>query len=763
MNAPKPLKAHIAHRKTRARPPSKTRHATPTRKRSKPAGDSPTSSPDHERPTPLHSTTPDPDYHQFSLLRFTTKEDLTRIVNAFCDLTHLSGGVVAVPEDPARPPEDERLFDNYRLTPPGAINQYDFCRLVRQCSAGNSKCMWSDLSESANAAKEGEALPYRCHLGLVDIVAPIKVAGHHVANVYLGEIRLPDLKFESVWPKYRKLLKLSGTIREQATKAKLRKAFYGLPVRRQTQLPAYIKTTNILAELISQRATRQAAVVVNLDAAHEIGASLNLRANLSICLHHALRLLNATTGTIFLLDEAKQSLKLTAHAWPQPITFELSMPLDGPGIAAKCAVENLRRYHGDLKKQYDAVSSTQSRACVIRAGTREEIDSHGDPLIPASRDVRALQSLLVVPITCGHELLGVMDVGCPRLGAYSADDEHVLRLIARQIGLHVRYTTDRQSLLSVFAENDPQHLGRVLAREIPRHVQGNGCSIFLKEKERNRATLFASDEFTDEVKEEVYYEVGEGLTGWVLKTGRTLNLRAGPKCRTDNLPQVLKEGGLTWKGKYAQKHDRSRKYWEDRPYLAVPIRGDYASVAGVIRLSDRRSDSFTAADESMLQAFADCLGLVLRFAHTNAAVRAARRPKHVFLGYGHNPDAKRTIEEFIRTLPLVLESYETRTTPGQFPYNIVTSAVQESDAAVILYTGDDQLTGGQRIGRRNVAYELGLAHSAFGPTKTLLLLEEGVEEPTNIRGMQVVTFKTNALSAKLADIRDSLRRMHLLD
>jgi hypothetical protein len=123
------------------------------------------------------------EYGKFNLLRFTSKEDLTSIVQAFCDLTNVSGGVVSMPEDPDKPPTDEKQFHKYRLTVPEVVHQYSFCRYVRACSAGNVKCMWSDLHDAQAALAAGRAISYKCHLGLVDTVAPIMVAGRHVANV----------------------------------------------------------------------------------------------------------------------------------------------------------------------------------------------------------------------------------------------------------------------------------------------------------------------------------------------------------------------------------------------------------------------------------------------------------------------------------------------------------------------------------------------------------------------------------------------------
>jgi GAF domain-containing protein/ligand-binding sensor protein len=718
------------------------------------------------QPVGILRSASNPEHDFFNLLRFTSKEDLIRIVQSFCDLTGLSGGVVAMPADPTNPPVNEEEFDNYRLTPPGALNQSAFCKLVRDSACGNRECMWSDLEKAQDANTASQAISYLCHIGLVDIVAPVRVAGHHVANVYLGEIRPPGLDFETVWAKYQRLVRASQcraqakTIRHETTKEQLRDAFNRLPVHSDKQIALFASTTEVLAELISQRATRQAAIVVTLDAAHEIGASLNLHGNLTVYLRHAMRLLNANTATIFLLDESKQSLRLIAHAWPDIGSLDLTIQVTGPSLEAKCARENLRRYHGDLKAEYDKDIHTPSRAFIIREGKRAAIDRLGAPLIPLSRDKRDLQSLLVVPITCGGELLGVMDIGSSTQNAFTLDDVHVLRLFSREIGMHVRYTKDRQSLLSAFAEDNPDHLGRVLALEIPRHVRGIGCSIFIKENEHFR--LFATSEFPDELKLEGFYEAGEGLTGWVLKTGQPLNLQQGPKCRTLNLPQALKDAGVVWKGKFAHQYSLPREYWEDRPFLAVPVRGASGEIAGAISVPDRQTGSFTASDESILQAFADCLGQVLKSNHSRYARRGSRGPKSVFLGYGQKPDAKNNLQNFLQSLGLKVETYEGRKIIGAIPYEIVRQCIENSDAAVILYTGDDQLASGARIARRNVIYELGVAHWAFGPRSTLFLVENGVEEPTNVAGMQVVRFDPNCLTAKFGEIREYLVKMHLL-
>lgn len=697
---------------------------------------------------------------QFNILRFTTREDLSRIVSSFCRLTGLAGGVVAMPADPSNPPTDEREFGRYRLTDPEVINPCEFCKLVRHCSKGNIKCMWSDLQQAQSAFEQNTALYYPCHIGLIDIVSPIKVAGRHVANVYLGQIRPNGSSFAAVWRKYKELVDGSDVVRENATRKQLEEAFKELPTHGPEEIGKFVEVAAVLGELISQRATRQAAVRVTLDAAQEVGATLNLYTSLSTYLKYAMTLLNSNTGSIFLLSEDKSELRSFACEWGVKHEVRVAFPVEADGLIAKCARENLTHYRGQREVGQELDADDRPNAFMFYYGTREEIDSHGPPQIWWTREKRNLQSLMVIPITHGDELLGTLDIGSTHRHAYSPDDMHVLRLFAREIGLYVRQAEERQQLLRVFGENDSLELGRVLVREIPLHVEGRGCSIF-RIKGR-QGVLFATDEFPVQGREDIFYEIGEGFTGWVLKSGKPLRIAAGPKCRTENLALDLRAQGIRWKGKYEESDPMRREYYESRPYLAVPVKNELGNVCGAIRISDRKSGSFTEDDQTVLQTFADCLGQLLRHAEFLADAETPGKQKHVFLGYGRNLDARQTIETFLEKNGLFVEYYDRDKEPGEYPFDILLRCIEKSDAAVILYTGDDTLESGERVGRRNVAYELGMAHRTFGRKRTLLLMEQRVEEPTNVLGMQVVFFNKGCLQDCFPQVREYLEKWGLL-
>ena len=62
-----------------------------------------------------------------------------------------------------------------------------------------------------------------------------------------------------------------------------------------------------------------------------------------------------------------------------------------------------------------------------------------------------------------------------------------------------------------------------------------------------------------------------------------------------------------------------------------------------------------------------------------------------------------------------------------------------------------------------MAYELGVAHATFGPKGTLLLIEEGIERPSNIDGMQVIYVPSKNIAKKFGEIREHLCVMGLLE
>ena len=140
------------------------------------------------------------------------------------------------------------------------------------------------------------------------------------------------------------------------------------------------------------------------------------------------------------------------------------------------------------------------------------------------------------------------------------------------------------------------------------------CSIFLKESAADRIKLVASTALEGKPGEEVSYELGQGLTGWVAKERRSLRVRdtANPRELEEFYP------GARWDNKhpetipYADAQERGAQ-----TFLAVPLLAQ-DDLLGVVRLTIKEEErhatapSFRYSDEKLAERFASHLALFLQ-------------------------------------------------------------------------------------------------------------------------------------------------------
>jgi len=158
-----------------------------------------------------------------------------------------------------------------------------------------------------------------------------------------------------------------------------------------------------------------------------------------------------------------------------------------------------------------------------------------------------------------------------------------------------------EGLLKIGSEPDITALFDLLVEEAPRLVGAEECSIFWKDGEwRDPYRRVKEPKITDayyrrdtyEEKKHLigvdYYKPGEGLTGWVIKHGKSLNI---PDI-TNGTQLKMFADDLSWsdKGKGFQKSsDRDRQ----KAFLAVPIIID-GQVVGVIRIAKTTEPNATS-------------------------------------------------------------------------------------------------------------------------------------------------------------------------
>ncbi len=191
--------------------------------------------------------------------------------------------------------------------------------------------------------------------------------------------------------------------------------------------------------------------------------------------------------------------------------------------------------------------------------------------------------------------------------AFNREDQHLLHGLAGNLGLSLRACRDRSYMTTIPAQADLKDLSAALVRYLPDLTGGTGCSIFMRlgQDPNSEAVLFASTELPNLVGS-ISYKPGEGLTGWVLKTGRTLAIPASDGARSPEKLSLI-DPGLTWFGKYRDQ-DESGIDFMNRAFLAHPVLNPSGDVVGVVRIGSRWTGDFSPEDKEIVQHYANVLG-----------------------------------------------------------------------------------------------------------------------------------------------------------
>lgn len=166
------------------------------------------------------------------------------------------------------------------------------------------------------------------------------------------------------------------------------------------------------------------------------------------------------------------------------------------------------------------------------------------------------------------------------------------------------------TMLDVFAEYEIERILKLVVERIPKLVGAKEASLFWYDREANRVVLRQTSGVNKQHIGKYAYALGEGLTGWVAKTGRPLRLND-----IEDEKELKKiDPNLRWSDKYkgfeyADTADRAYR----KAFLAVPINLEGVTM-GVLRLAKSLEANwrFTPEHQDLLTTFADHLSTILK-------------------------------------------------------------------------------------------------------------------------------------------------------
>ena len=130
----------------------------------------------------------------------------------------------------------------------------------------------------------------------------------------------------------------------------------------------------------------------------------------------------------------------------------------------------------------------------------------------------------------------------------------------------------------------------------------------------------------------------------------------------------------------------------------------------------------------------------------------------IFIGHGHG-DAWRDLKDHLHEKhDYKIEAYETGARAGHSIRDILYDMAAKSSFALLVLTGDDDSGDGFLRARQNVVHETGLFQGRLGFNKAVVLLEDGVEEFSNLQGVQQIRFNKGNIKSTFGDVLATLKR-----
>lgn len=343
-------------------------------------------------------------------------------------------------------------------------------------------------------------------------------------------------------------------------------------------------------ELLSVLATQAALTIENtrllqeagtrihsLTAVHTVASTIALSGDLDRVLSQimdvAIAVTSAETGSLYLLDEEKGELI--------------------PKVA--------RGVHEDILRQRRLKVGESITGWVAKHGVIQNIPNvHDDPRFkdPLGRG-EMLRSQLSVPLKIGERVIGVLNVfNKIGGGAFTAEDERLLSTFASQAAVAIenarlhQVSRERIEALTTLIEVgkllssklEINSLLREITEQARRVARAEAASLMLlDEKEEELEFRIALGPAGEQVKR-FKVKVGEGIAGWVAKTGEPVvvnNVHADPRFKRDIAKAI---GFPTYS------------------ILAVPLKME-GKVLGVLEAINRLGEGeFTSRDVNVLMA-----------------------------------------------------------------------------------------------------------------------------------------------------------------
>ena len=142
--------------------------------------------------------------------------------------------------------------------------------------------------------------------------------------------------------------------------------------------------------------------------------------------------------------------------------------------------------------------------------------------------------------------------------------------------------------------------------------------------------------------------------------------------------------------------------------------------------------------------------------HANSQLNSSNDelPRRIFISHGRSADWHKVQSYLEKDIGIDTLELSQEVNRGRTVLQKLWEESNRCSYAVIVMTGDDQVTEGERPrARENVMHEIGFFQGRYGLENVCLLYEEGTNIPSNIHGLVYIPFPKSYIEATFAALR----------
>ena len=147
----------------------------------------------------------------------------------------------------------------------------------------------------------------------------------------------------------------------------------------------------------------------------------------------------------------------------------------------------------------------------------------------------------------------------------------------------------------------------------------------------------------------------------------------------------------------------------------------------------------------------------------SASPQATVRQPCVFIGHGRSRLWARVKMYLEDELGLATVTYESESRTGDSIVPILEKMLDQATFALLLLTAEDEGIAGGRRARQNVIHEAGLFQGRLGFKRAVLLVQNGIEEFSNVAGLQHIPFSDENVEQAFYELQRVLKRERQLE